>query len=186
MRTLSRPAITARRFWFLVLLALAWAPSGRASAQQAPQQFGPALKQAMAGMAAAQAALEALLRQPEIARQAAADEAVRAALAALQAQTVALQQAVQGIQATAPAAGAASAAPQPDQLAVCRANNAKLLAVGHDIMHLYESQSFRSLLWHSYEPVLGLWRVKLENIVQENDDRLRELEVYPDTKGTRP
>lgn len=191
MCTLSRLAIVARRFRLAALLALAQAglPSGQAAAQQATQkapQFGPALNQAMAGMAAAQAALEALLRQPEIARQAAADEVVRTALAALQGQATTLQQVVQRVQAAAPATAATQAEPQPDPLAVCRANNAKLLATGHDILHLYESESFRSLLLRSYEPALGFWRAELENIVQDNDDRLRNLEVFSNAKGTKP
>jgi len=59
-------------------------------------------------------------------------------------------------------------------LDVCKATNAKLIDVSEDVLHLYESQSFRSILLRSYEPVLGLAKVKLENIVQQYDDRIQD------------
>lgn len=161
------------------LLALA-APAG-ARAQPAPQ-LGPALAQAGAGMQAAQAALAALAGDPAAARAAAGDAAVKQALAALQAQAASLEQAVQRLQEAGAAPGAAPAGP----LAACRAANAKLLQIGHDILHLYETQSFRSLLLRSYEPALGLYRVELENMVQDTEDKLRENEVYPDPGAARP
>jgi len=51
--------------------------------------------------------------------------------------------------------------------------NTKLTAVANDILRLYENDDFRNLLRRSYEPVLGLWRVRLENTVQEQEDRIR-------------
>ncbi len=64
-------------------------------------------------------------------------------------------------------------------LEVCKAANTKLIAVAEEILHLYESQSFRSLLLKSYEPVLGLARVKLENTVASYDDKIRDLQYVP-------
>ena len=168
---------------------LVTAQSTPANAQPAAQRsspFGAALNQAMAGMAAAQNAMEAVLREPDIARQAAGDEVVRAALTALQAQTVALQQTAEKLQGSASPDTTGQMESPTDALAVCRANNAKLLSVGHDILHLYETQSFRSLLGGQYEPLLGLYRVELENIVQDNDDKLRDLQVFPDPKVSKP
>jgi hypothetical protein len=180
------PPLSARRRCAAVLLALALAArAGGAARAQPPPQLGPALNQAMAAMPVAQAALEALLATQDAARAASGDPAVQAALTTLAAQATALAQAAQRLKAINPPPGAAAAAP-PDKLAACHAANAKLLAAGHDILHLYETQSFRSLLVRSYEPLLGLWRVELENIVQDQDDRLREQEIPPDSKESQP
>jgi len=51
--------------------------------------------------------------------------------------------------------------------------NTKLTAVANDILRLYENDDFRNLLRRSYEPFLGFWRVRLENTVQEQEDRIR-------------
>jgi multidrug efflux pump subunit AcrA (membrane-fusion protein) len=59
-------------------------------------------------------------------------------------------------------------------LDVCKATNAKLIDVSEGVLHLYESQSFRSILLKSYEPVLGLAKVKLENLVQDYDDKIQD------------
>ncbi len=64
-------------------------------------------------------------------------------------------------------------------LEACKAANTKLIDVAEEILHLYESQSFRSLLLKSYEPVLGLARVKLENTVDSYDDKIRDLQYVP-------
>ena len=170
----------------VLLVTVQSTPANAQPAAQRTPQFGAALNQAMAGMAAAQNAMEALLREPDIARQAASDEVVRAALTALQAQVVALQQAAEKLQGSASPDTTAQMEPPADALAVCRANNAKLLSVGHDILHLYESRSFQSLLVGQYEPLLGLYRVELENIVQDNDDKLRDLQVFTDPKVSKP
>ena len=61
-----------------------------------------------------------------------------------------------------------------ENLQACRAKNARLVALGEEILHLYETRSFRSLLLQSYEPLLGLKRVELENLVQDYDDKLRD------------
>jgi hypothetical protein len=67
-------------------------------------------------------------------------------------------------------------------LEACKSANAKLIDVSEDVLHLYESDSFRSLLLKSYEPILGLWKVKLENIVQQYDDKIHDQEYFPPTK----
>lgn len=54
----------------------------------------------------------------------------------------------------------------------CKQINAKLIATARDTLHLYETQSFRALLVDSYEPLLGLKRVELDNLVQDYDDRI--------------
>jgi len=59
-------------------------------------------------------------------------------------------------------------------LDACKSANGKLIGVSEDVLHLYESQSFRSLLLKSYEPVIGLWRVKLENLIQDYDDKIQD------------
>jgi septal ring factor EnvC (AmiA/AmiB activator) len=56
----------------------------------------------------------------------------------------------------------------------CKSANGKLIGVSEDVLHLYESQSFRSLLLKSYEPILGLAKVKLESIIQQYDDRIQD------------
>jgi TolA-binding protein len=61
-------------------------------------------------------------------------------------------------------------------LQTCKAANAKLITVSQDILHLYETQSFRSLLVRSYEPIIGTARVRLENLVQTYDDKIHDQE----------
>lgn len=57
-------------------------------------------------------------------------------------------------------------------LASCQEKNDKLTVVAEDTLNLYRSQDFVSLLRGSWEPVLGLQRVELENIVQDRKDRI--------------
>jgi DNA repair exonuclease SbcCD ATPase subunit len=64
-------------------------------------------------------------------------------------------------------------------LSICEDKNKRLLAVANDILHLYQTQSFRSLLVGSYEPILGFKKVELENIMQDNEDRIRAQQYYP-------
>jgi chromosome segregation ATPase len=78
-----------------------------------------------------------------------------------------------------------------DQLAArntaCVAANQKLAATAEDILHLYETQSFRSVWLKSYEPILGLDKVKLQNIVQSYDDKISAQQVStPDTGVSTP
>jgi len=67
-------------------------------------------------------------------------------------------------------------------LEACKSANTKLIGVSEDVLHLYESQNFRSILIKSYEPVLGLAKVKLENIVQQYDDKIHDQEYFDATK----
>lgn len=61
-------------------------------------------------------------------------------------------------------------------LQTCKATNAKLIDVAEQILHLYESQGFRSVLLRSYEPVVGFEKVKLENMIQAYDDKIHDQE----------
>ena len=62
------------------------------------------------------------------------------------------------------------------QLRTCEAENTALIGVADDILHLYRSQSFHQVLLWSYEPLIGLDQVKLENIVQDYEDKIRDQE----------
>ena len=72
------------------------------------------------------------------------------------------------------------------QLKTCEDENAKLSAVANDILHLYRSQSFHQVLVGSYEPLLGLDEVKLENIVQDYEDRIRNQEYVAGQTSNAP
>ncbi len=61
-------------------------------------------------------------------------------------------------------------------LETCKATNKKLIDVSEKVLHLYESQSFRSILLKSYEPLIGAAKVDLENLVQDYDDKIRDQE----------
>ena len=61
----------------------------------------------------------------------------------------------------------------------CKSANTKLIDVAEQVLHLYETQSFRAVLLKSYEPILGQARVKLENMVQNYDDKIRDQEYVP-------
>jgi hypothetical protein len=71
-------------------------------------------------------------------------------------------------------------------LGVCAGKNTRLLAVANDILHLYRQQDFKSLLLMSYEPLLGFKKVELENIVQDNEDRVRAQKYYPGEQPQAP
>jgi len=61
---------------------------------------------------------------------------------------------------------------------LCEAKNTELFAVGNDILNKLDSDDFSdSLLRH--EPFTGLARVKLDNIVQDYQDKLRDQRVTP-------
>ena len=51
--------------------------------------------------------------------------------------------------------------------------------MANDILHLYQTQGFRSLLLGSYEPLLGLKKVELENLVQHYEDRIEDQRLQP-------
>ncbi len=58
------------------------------------------------------------------------------------------------------------------------AGNKSLAALAGDILHLYRSESFRRILLESYEPLLGLKQVSLDNLVQGYDDKIYNLRSY--------
>jgi septal ring factor EnvC (AmiA/AmiB activator) len=159
----------------------------RAAQDQAAQAQAD-LQKAQADKAALQTQLDAAN-----ARLAAAPAIKPAELEALKAQLQQAQQASNGLQqlntklqasleSAAAAAQAKDAQGRKDAAAIkatstaleaCKSANGQLINVSEDVLHLYESQSFHSLLLKSYEPVLGLWKVKLENIVQQYDDKIQ-------------
>jgi chromosome segregation ATPase len=57
--------------------------------------------------------------------------------------------------------------------------NKKLAALAGDILHLYRTVGFRRLLLGSYEPLLGFDEVKLENLVQDYEDKIYDLRIFP-------
>ncbi len=65
------------------------------------------------------------------------------------------------------------------ELKTCAAENAKLTGVANEILPLYRSPSFPQVLLWSYEPLLGMDEVKLENIVQDYEDRIRDEAYIP-------
>ena len=71
-------------------------------------------------------------------------------------------------------------------IATCKAENTRLIALGEQILTLYQSQSFRSILLRSYEPLIGSAKVTLENMVQKYDDEMHDQEfVEPATAPAR-
>ncbi len=64
-------------------------------------------------------------------------------------------------------------------LQICKTANTKLITVSEDVLHLYETQSFRNLLLRSYEPIIGTAKVRLENLVQTYDDKIHDQEYTP-------
>jgi hypothetical protein len=71
------------------------------------------------------------------------------------------------------------AAENHQQVVICSAANRRLIGVANDILHLYQTQSFRALLIDSYEPLLGLKKVELENTIQDYEDKIDEQKYRP-------
>jgi hypothetical protein len=65
------------------------------------------------------------------------------------------------------------------QAAVCAQANTKLSGVANDILHLYRTPEFRSLLFASREPLLGLKKVELENTIQDYEDKIADQKYIP-------
>lgn len=80
---------------------------------------------------------------------------------------------------------AANLAETARELGVCTAANGKLESLGDDILHLYQTQSFRRLLLESYEPLLGLKRVELENTIQDYQDKLLDQKFHSPTAESK-
>ncbi len=124
-------------------------------------------------------------------------QALQDQLKAAQAQNADLQQALakwqgayqtaqQLAQAKADESRVASAGLQANNTALetCKTANAKLMGVAEDILHLYESQSFRAILLKSYEPLIGSAKVRLENMVQDYDDKISAQQYVPPAAKT--
>jgi hypothetical protein len=94
-----------------------------------------------------------------------------------QAATLAQAKDAQGRQA------AAMATTAQQTLGVCQTKNTKLIAIANDILHLYDTRQFRSVASSSWDSMLGFKRVELQNIVQDNEDRILDQKYYA---GERP
>ena len=114
-----------------------------------------------------------------------ADQSLRTQNAALQAGLAKWQAAYAQAAGIAQARDAAakqlgaSAAGGERGLKLCEQKNAELIRTATDILHLYATQDFRSLLLKSYEPVVGFEKVRLENMIQDYEDRIRNATFYP-------
>lgn len=73
----------------------------------------------------------------------------------------------------------ARAAEAERRAGVCIGTNTKLIETANDILHLYQSQDFRSLLVRSYEPLVGTKKVELENLIQDYEDKILERKYAP-------
>jgi chromosome segregation ATPase len=168
----------------------------RAAQDQAAQAAADAQK-AQSAQAAVQAQLDAANAQLAALKGKPAAPAVdvqqmQDALKSYQAQAVQMQQALAKWQAAYNnAAELARAKDEESQRAgaglkadakaldICKAENGKLIGTAESILHLYQTQSFRSILLRSYEPVIGSAKVTLENLVQDYDDKIHDQEYVP-------
>ncbi len=188
MRDALRQAVTEMR--------AAQDQAAQAQADLARAQGEKSALQAQLDAANAKLAGQAARPAARPADEAAMQARVRAAeaqAAALQQRSVALQGSVQAQAALARTSqeesqqAAAALRGQSTALTTCKAANAKLTDVAEQILHLYESQSFRAVLLRSYEPILGEARVRLENTVQTYDDKIRDQEyVAPGPAAAAP
>jgi chromosome segregation ATPase len=135
---------------------------GKPAAPAVTLEQRAALKQAQAGLAAARAQ----------------NAAYAASIGKLQAQ----------YQSAAAAAADKDAADRRDAaalkaakatLAVCTTDNTKLIGVAQDILHLYETPQWNRLLIANHDRLLGFARVKLENLVQDYDDKIAAQAFMP-------
>jgi len=60
-------------------------------------------------------------------------------------------------------------------IGIVKDENARLVATAQDILHLYRTQDFHSILMWSYEPAVGLKQVELQNLVQDYEDKIYNL-----------
>ena len=112
------------------------------------------------------------------------DEQRRASFARMQAAYAQVTEIARGktVEAAQSSAGLAADA---RALETCKAANTRLIGVAEDILHLYQTVGFRSLLLRSYEPVVGFAQVKLENLVQDYDDKIHDQEYVAPHKAAR-
>ena len=116
---------------------------------------------------------------------------LREQIDALQQQNAALQAALQKVQRAYQDAAALARTKSAEandlgqklqlseaKLKIATTANGKLISEANDILHLYRTQDFRSLLLGSYEPLLGFKRVELENMVQDYEDHILAQKYY--------
>jgi chromosome segregation ATPase len=103
--------------------------------------------------------------------------AANARAAALRNQLAASEAALRAKTAEAQAQAAASAktiAADQALIAAGRDTNRKLQTVAMSILDTYKSESFRAVWLKSYEPLLGMAKVQVENIMQDYEDKIRD------------
>ncbi len=160
-----------------------------AAAQQerdAAKAAQAAAEQKLAAAAAKPAAKpeELAAMQAQLRAAATQDEQLRAAIGKMQAAYAQVTEVARGKIAEA-AQSSAGLAADTRALATCKAANTRLIGVAEEILHLYQTVGFRSLLLRSYEPVVGFARVKLENLVQDYDDKIHDQEYVPPRAAVR-
>lgn len=62
---------------------------------------------------------------------------------------------------------------------LCRSRNEQLFKIGQELVTMYRDKQFNSFV--KREPVLQIQQVKLQNAMQDFEDRLRSQRVYEDT-----
>ena len=120
-------------------------------------------------------------------------ERLRAAMRDSQARIIAVQQQWQA-QAQAQQRDLATRLSEEQQgrtrsqkaLDVCIDRNVALFAASRDVLRSYSDEGFRSLLLGNVEPVLGLRRVRLENVLQDMEDKLYEGRVPANLRQGQP
>jgi colicin import membrane protein len=140
-----------------------------------------------------QAKLQTLAKNGVGATETAADKAKNdAALTALNRQLAAQSATLNKTQsAYSQAAGAANAAAAANtqltaqmtalngQVNSCDTKNAALFALGNQILDAYSHKNDPLAMFANHEPFIGFARVKLQNIVQDDQDKLNENKINP-------
>lgn len=172
--------------------ALRQAVTEMRAAQDQAAQAQADLAKAQAEKAALQTQLDAALARPAAPAAPPPDTGLQDRLRAAEAQSAQYQQLSARLQtsyqsATQQArvkddetrAATAEVASRGAALELCKSTNTKLIDVAEQILHLYSTQSFRAVWLHSYEPLIGTARVKLENLVQDYDDKIQDQAYVP-------
>lgn len=182
------------------LRALQDAQAGQQAALDEAKRQRDLLHQTVDQQALRLSELEAKVPDPaEAARREAAIAQLRQDFVAMQADNAALLQALKQWQAAYQEAADVARAKEGERrtlegqvawasqtLSLCEAKNDKLLAVANDILDLYQSQDFISVWRGSYEPILGLRKVELQNIVQDYQDRILDQTFVRPEDGKQP
>lgn len=102
----------------------------------------------------------------------------REELEQLRATTTRQAQAVQNVQSMLQNAQS-SLALRDELVGLCRSRNEEMYKVGQELIGMYRDKDFNSFT--KREPVLQIQQVKLQNLMQDFADRLRDQRVYEDT-----